>query len=142
MNPRTTRSTVSFGHPFSMGGGGPWPPGLYEVEVDEEPVGTGIGHPAWRRVATIIHVPGERPGERQALRVEPTDLAGALAADVAASAAAPPPPGVIPPPPSPPEAIAPTPPAADARPWLTPPVLVPLAVAAGALLSGIFGPFG
>lgn len=132
MVPRTTQSTVSFGHPFTLEGAGPWPPGLYELEVDEEPLAMAGMQRGWRRVATILHVPGPGPGERQALRVDPAALAAALAADAAQAAAAPPAR----------EAEAAAPPAADGRPWLTPPVLVPLAVLAGATLSALFGPFG
>ncbi len=139
MVPRTTKSTISFGHPFTLEGDGPWPAGLYELEVDEEPLATDGQQQGWRRVATILHVPGPRPGERQALRVDPATLAAAMAADAAATGGPPP---AAPTPAAAPAVTAPMGEEQRERAWLTPPVLVPLAVLVGAALSAMFGPFG
>ena len=55
---RTRRETVHFKHPFNMKGiGRLLPPGPYEIVADEEMI-EGLSFPCFRRIATMIMVPG------------------------------------------------------------------------------------
>ena len=55
---RTTSRIVTFKHPFLLDGmEGEQPPGTYTVETDEELLET-MSAPAYRRVATLIRLPG------------------------------------------------------------------------------------
>jgi hypothetical protein len=61
MTTRTRRETVTFKHPAHIKGvERTIPAGSYEVITDEEMI-EGISFPCYRRVATMIVVPGERP---------------------------------------------------------------------------------
>ena len=54
---RTTRSKVTFNHPFTLNGSvGELPAGEYEVEVDEEEIGLATDRMAYRRVATYFYI--------------------------------------------------------------------------------------
>ena len=56
MTIRTTRKTVTFARPFSLGGvDGVQPPGSYDIDTDEEQIDS-LTHLAWRRVATTIQL--------------------------------------------------------------------------------------
>ncbi|WP_342236396.1 hypothetical protein [Inquilinus sp. OTU3971] len=83
MTMRTSSRTVTFARPFTLSGiDGPQPPGTYTVETDEEPI-DGSSPPVYRRVATMIRLPG-RPGSGelvQVVTVDPEELAAALLRD-------------------------------------------------------------
>jgi len=83
MTMRTSSRTVTFARPFTLSGiDGPQPPGTYTVETDEEPIDDS-SPPAYRRVATMIRLPG-RPGSGelvQVVTVDPEELAAALLRD-------------------------------------------------------------
>jgi hypothetical protein len=58
---RTRREKVHFKHPFRIKGVDRLlPPGAYEVVTDEEMI-EGLSFPGFRRVATMIMVPGAAP---------------------------------------------------------------------------------
>jgi hypothetical protein len=78
---------VTFRHPFRIKGiDRQLRAGAYEVVTDEELI-EGLSFPAFRRVATVIMVPGAPPHQAstEMLSIAPTDLADAQAADAAAS---------------------------------------------------------
>jgi hypothetical protein len=80
---RVTNHVVTFTRPFVIEGyRQALPAGDYVVETLEERL-LGVSFPAYRRVATSLHVdaiPG-RPGEKQIWVVEPAALDEALARD-------------------------------------------------------------
>jgi hypothetical protein len=79
---RTVSSTVVFKRPFSLPGfDRPHAPGTFQVKTDEESLDASFG--AWRRVATNVILIDR--GQTQSWRVEPIELAAALARDVAES---------------------------------------------------------
>jgi hypothetical protein len=83
MKTRTNRKTVTFGGAFVLGGlDRELPAGAYVVETDEELI-EGLSFPAWRRVATLIHLPAmpAHPGRTETLSVDPTVLDAALSRD-------------------------------------------------------------
>lgn len=54
---RTTKSKVTFAHPFTLSRAvGELPAGDYEIEVDEEEIGPAADRMAYRRVATYFYV--------------------------------------------------------------------------------------
>jgi hypothetical protein len=58
---RSRRETVHFKHPFRIKGiDRLLPPGAYEVVTDEEMI-EGLSFPSFRRVATMIMIPGVAP---------------------------------------------------------------------------------
>jgi hypothetical protein len=61
MTTRTRRENVHFKHPFRIKGIDRLsPPGEYEIITDEEMI-EGLSFASFRRVATMIMVPGEAP---------------------------------------------------------------------------------
>lgn len=73
---RTKRMTLRFLHPFSLKGiGRQLPPGNYEVVSDEELIAES-SFPVYRRVATLIFVPGEsyRKSSIEMINVDPVEL--------------------------------------------------------------------
>ena len=61
MTTRSRRETVRFRHPFRINGiDRLLSPGAYEVITDEEMI-EGLSFPCFRRVATMIMVPGAPP---------------------------------------------------------------------------------
>jgi hypothetical protein len=61
MTTRSRRETVHFKHPFRIKGiDRVLPPGAYEMITDEEMI-EGLSFPSFRRVATMIMVPGGAP---------------------------------------------------------------------------------
>ncbi len=61
MTTRTRRETINFKHPFRIKGiDRLLSPGGYEVVTDEEQI-EGLSFPAFRRIATMIMVPGAPP---------------------------------------------------------------------------------
>jgi len=83
MTMRTTRRTVTFSRPFMLSGiVEPQPAGSYTVETDEELIAN-APITAYRRVSTLIRLPGP-PGSlvlEQVVDVDPAELAAALARD-------------------------------------------------------------
>jgi hypothetical protein len=85
MTLRTTRTTVTFRHPFSLKGtDGMLPAGDYRVLTDEELI-DGLSFLAYRRVATLIFSVAMRPDSPGMLTVDPEDLAAAQERDRAAT---------------------------------------------------------
>ena len=87
MSSRTTHTTVTFEHPFSLKGlDGPQAPGTFNVRSDEELM-EGMSFPAYRRTATAISIPVPRggAGSFQAIATDPQELDSAIAADRARS---------------------------------------------------------
>jgi hypothetical protein len=79
MTIRTTARTVTFTRPFSIGSADvSFSPGDYLVETDEEMI-ENLSFPAWRRVATTIHV--RTDGATQVLPIDPRRLDLMLARD-------------------------------------------------------------
>ncbi len=83
MTTRTTRTAVTFTSPFFIGGlEDPLPAGAYDVDTDEELI-EGLSFLAYRRVQTVLYVPGE-PGQTFVMRmvtVDPGELDAALEHD-------------------------------------------------------------
>ena len=85
---RSRRETVTFRHPFRIKGiDRQLRAGAYEVVTDEELI-EGLSFASFRRVATMIMVPGAPPhhATTEMISISPTDLADAQQADEAASA--------------------------------------------------------
>ena len=85
MSIRTTETTVTFRRPFTLASlDGPQPAGTYRLVVEEEQI-PGLSFTAFRRVATLLHVPADPVpgGTRQVVSVLPDELAEAVAADAA-----------------------------------------------------------
>ena len=86
MTIRTTVSTVTFARPFILDSiAEEQPAGTYTVETDEEMLPTTLV-PAYRRVATLIRLPG-RPGSSvlgYLVDIDAAELAAALERDAAA----------------------------------------------------------
>ena len=86
MSTRTRRETVHFRHPFRIKGiDRQLVPGAYEVITDEEMI-EGLSFPCYRRVATMIMVPGAPP-QRSAMEmisIGSVDLADAQRIDASA----------------------------------------------------------
>ena len=83
MTIRTTKNTVSFNKPFTLGGlDEVLPAGAYSVETDEELL-EGISFPAYRRILTLIqlHAKPGHPGVTQTLTIDPNELDAALKRD-------------------------------------------------------------
>ena len=84
---RSRRETVTFRHPFRIKGiDRPLQAGAYEVVTDEEMI-EGLSFPCFRRVATMIMVPGAPPHHSsiEMISINSVDLADAQQADVVAS---------------------------------------------------------
>ena len=83
MNSRTTRSAVTFAHPFRIAGyEDELPAGDYQVDVDEELL-EGLSFEAYRRTGTYLLVGSQAGGRGSAeMRpVDPRDLEAALVRD-------------------------------------------------------------
>jgi hypothetical protein len=82
---RTKRVTLRFLHPFTLKGiGRQLPPGNYEIVSDEELIEE-LSFPVYRRVATLIFVPGEayRKSSIEMVNVDSQELASAHERDQA-----------------------------------------------------------
>ena len=82
---RTKRMTLRFLHPFSLKDiNRQLPPGNYEVVSDEELIEE-LSFPVYRRVATLIFVPGEvyRKSSIEMVNVDPEELKAAHQRDQA-----------------------------------------------------------
>jgi hypothetical protein len=72
MTSRTIDRTVTFQRSLILSNtDGPYPPGEYLVQTDEELIDQ-LSFSAWRRVATMIHV--RRGGITQVVTVSPQEL--------------------------------------------------------------------
>jgi hypothetical protein len=84
---RSRRETVTFRHPFRIKGiDRQLRAGAYEVVTDEELI-EGLSFASFRRVATMIMVPGAPPHQSsiEMISINSADLADARQADAAAS---------------------------------------------------------
>lgn len=78
MNVRTSRSTVSFRHPFVLSRAGtPLPAGDYEVVIEEELL-QGLSFEAYRRTATFVVVRAGASGRTEMHPVTDQDLQRAI----------------------------------------------------------------
>ena len=86
MSTRTRRETVHFRHPFRIKGiDRQLAPGAYEVIADEEMI-EGLSFPAFRRIATMIMVPGAPPrhSSMEMISISSIDLSDAQRIDASA----------------------------------------------------------
>jgi hypothetical protein len=84
MMTRTTRKTVTFRWPFSMSAiDKVQPSGTYTVDTDEELI-DGLSFLAYRRVATLLHLPStsSRVGVTEIVTINPLELEAALKRDI------------------------------------------------------------
>ena len=80
MTTRTTEKTVTFNRRFELARGDySIPPGDYLVATDEEMI-EGVSRPAWRRIATMIHL--RKGGTTQVLTIDPQELENLLLEDI------------------------------------------------------------
>lgn len=80
---RMTKSSVTFANPFRFAGlDAVQPAGTYMVITEEEEL-PNLSFVAWRRVATQMYLPaiGIDSGMRQAITIDPEDLAAAVVQD-------------------------------------------------------------
>jgi hypothetical protein len=80
---RTSKRTVTFSRPFTLGGSGvEFPAGRYFIETDEERVDE-LSFPFYRRTATLMQLIADplRPGITETAVIDPLELEAALAAD-------------------------------------------------------------
>ena len=76
MTTRTTVANVTFTRPFKLANmEGAYPPGVYEIEMDDEVLDT-VSRLAYRRTATRIRL--NSPGVHQLLTIDQQDLEAAL----------------------------------------------------------------
>jgi hypothetical protein len=86
MTTRTSKRTVTFARPFTLGGcGTEFPAGQYFIETDEERVDE-LSFPFYRRTATMMRLIADplRPGITETAIIDPQHLEAALEADAAA----------------------------------------------------------
>ncbi len=81
---RSNQSAVTLTKPFRLRALDEMvPAGTYTVETEEEQV-DGLSVVAYRRVSSVVLVPGSHPGEVQVVPVEPSELEAILLEDGAA----------------------------------------------------------
>lgn len=82
MTTRTTRTTVTFRCPFSLSAVDKvLPSGTYTVDTDEELI-DGLSFLAYRRVATLLHLPcTSNRGVSEMVAINPLELEAALKRD-------------------------------------------------------------
>lgn len=83
MTARTTKSTVTFVHPFTLGElDEVLPSGTYDVETDEDLI-EGLSFQVYRRTKTLFHVPDKsgKPGLARTLTIHPDVLDDAMERD-------------------------------------------------------------
>jgi hypothetical protein len=86
MTTRSRRETIHFKHPFLIKGiDRLLPAGAYEVVTDEEMI-EGLSFPCFRRVATLIMVPGAVPrtSSMEMISISSVDLSDAQRKDASA----------------------------------------------------------
>jgi len=87
MSTRTTDTTITFEHAFTLSSvDGAQPAGTYRLVTDEEEI-SGVSFIGFRRIATSLYVPAISASglSVQVFQVDPAELAAALAADRATS---------------------------------------------------------
>ena len=87
MTIRSRKETLVFDHPFRLEGTDRlYPAGTYDVVTDEEMI-DGLSFASYRRIATMIMVPGEWPfaSATEMVAISAIDLANAQRNDKAAS---------------------------------------------------------
>ena len=80
---RTSKRTVTFVRPFTLGGSSvEFPAGRYFIETDEERVDE-LSFPFYRRTATMMQLIADplHPGVTETAVIDPLDLEAALQAD-------------------------------------------------------------
>jgi len=82
MTIRTTEQSVTFQHPFTLNDAEQrYPAGCYRVLTDEQPI-EGLSFLAYRRVSTMMFVPGCDGGSSiELITVDPGELAAAQQRD-------------------------------------------------------------
>jgi hypothetical protein len=81
---RTSRKLVVFSHPFELRGVDRiLPPGEYRVVTDEQLIEE-LSFPVYRRVSTMILVPGQHVSSVEMVAIDPRDLQAAQDRDAAA----------------------------------------------------------
>src|SRR5262245_22742094 len=81
MHTRTRDKTWTFSKPFMLKGVDRLlPAGSYRVSTDEELIES-LSFPVYRRVATMIFVPGANGASLEMLTIDPADLRAALERD-------------------------------------------------------------
>lgn len=85
MTTRSRRETIHFKHPFLIRGiDRLLPAGAYEIVTDEEMI-EGLSFPCFRRVATMIMVPGAASRHsREMISINSIDLSDAQRSDASA----------------------------------------------------------
>jgi len=79
MTLHTTQSSVTFRSPFEFPGtDGIQPPGVYDVEIDEESIET-ISRTVYVRMATRFYI--RSPGMVRTVTIDPDDLKAAVERD-------------------------------------------------------------
>ena len=87
MTMRTQRTMSAFAQPFLLKGvDRVLPPGTYEIVTEEELI-DGLSFPVYRRVSTVIFVPGQVGSSIEMVSIDPLDLAAAQDRDAAAQGA-------------------------------------------------------
>ena len=81
MTTRTNGRIVTFTHPFLLKGvDRELPAGDYRVVTDEELI-EGLSFPVYRRVSTMIFVPGQSTSSVEMVTIDPQELEAAQARD-------------------------------------------------------------
>jgi hypothetical protein len=83
MSTRTTETTITFEHPFTLSSvDGAQPAGTYRLVTDEEDI-SGVSFVGFRRIATSLYLPAisASGSSVQVFQVDPAELAVALASD-------------------------------------------------------------
>jgi hypothetical protein len=84
MTTRMQRAISAFARPFLLRGvDRVLPPGSYEILTEEELI-EGPSFPVYRRVSTVIFVPGQIASSIEMVTIDPLDLAAAQERDAAA----------------------------------------------------------
>jgi hypothetical protein len=84
MTTRTQRTMSAFAQPFLLKGvDRVLPPGSYEIVTEEELI-DGLSFPVYRRVSTVIFVPGQVGSSIEMVSIDPLDLAAAQERDAVA----------------------------------------------------------
>lgn len=83
MTTRTQRTTSTFARPFVLKGvDRVLPAGTYEILTEEELI-EGLSFPVYRRVSTVIFVPGQIESSLEMVTIDPLDLTAAQDRDAA-----------------------------------------------------------
>jgi hypothetical protein len=87
MTMRTQRTISAFARPFLLKGVDRMlPPGTYEILTEQELI-DGLSFPVYRRVSTVIFVPGQVGSSIEMVPIDPLDLAAAQDRDAVAQEA-------------------------------------------------------